>query len=101
MIEVVIRSGRKELGRIRLENVTATPTEYGDYTVQFGVDTGEGWAVYQRKVEHFARKRYNVLGLIRLALSALEEKELSLDTDPDARSSPDLARGLPRSLWPF
>lgn len=84
MIEVIIRSGRKELGRIRIENVTATAAEYGDYAAQFGVDTGDGWAVYQRRVEHFPRKRYNVLALLRLALSALEEKDLSLDTDPDA-----------------
>jgi hypothetical protein len=103
MIEVIIKSGRKELGRITLENL-GPAAEFGDYTAQFGVDTGEGWAVYQRGVEHFPRRRYNVLGLLRIALSALEEKELTLDADPDsdtARRSSDLARRLPRPMWPF
>ena len=103
MIEVIIKSGRKELGRIKIEHLSGSEATFGDYSIQFGVDTGEGFAVYQRSVDHFPRKRYNVLALLRIALSALEEKELTLDADPDqdATSPSNLARGLPRSLWPF
>lgn len=101
MIEVTVKSGDAELAHIRIENVTATKTDHGDYSIQFGVWTGAGQAVYQRKVENFPRKKFNVLGLLRFALTTLEEKELSLDADPDAASSSNLARRLPRSLWPF
>lgn len=104
MIKVTITSkgGKHELGRIHIENVsTSADGRYGDYSLQFGVDTGAGVAVIQRSVYAFPRKDLNVLALVRLALETLEEKELSLDADPDARRSPNLARGLPRSLWPF
>jgi hypothetical protein len=101
MIEVTIKSGRKELGRIQIENVSESAEEFGDYSIQFGVDTGDGVAVYQRKVLHFNRKKHNVLGLIRIALDTLTEKELFLDSDPDASHSPNLARRLSGPLWPF
>lgn len=98
MLRVIIqKSNGHELARIDIENVTRTRTEHGDYSVQFAVDTGDGnLAMYQRRVENFPRKRYNVLGLLRLALSALDEKELTLDTDPDAPGSPDMERRLDR-----
>lgn len=97
-LEISIKKGRTELARIKITNISHTVSEHGDYSVHFAVDTGEGFAVYQRRVERFPRKRYNVLALLRLALSALEEKDLTLDTDPDARHSSDMARRLPRSL---
>lgn len=103
MIEVTItsKSGTHELGKIRIENLSEVSAEHGDYTVQFAVDTGAGWATYQRSVHNFPRKQFNVLGLLRLALDTLDEKELTLDADPDARSSSSVARRLPRTLWPF
>jgi len=90
--------GRHELLLVELENVSDEGAgEFGEYSVRFVVDTGEGFATYQRAVRGFPRKKYNALGLLRLALESLDEKELTLDADPDARRSPDLARRLPRA----
>ena len=102
MIDVSIKfKGGAELGHIRIENMETGTAELGDYSVEFGVDIAEGFAVYQRAIYSFPRKDYNVLGLLRLALSTLEEKELTLDGDPDrpnpsgnARLSRHLARGF-------
>lgn len=91
----------RELGVVRIERMGFSSSEFEDYSVQLGVDTGEGLATYQRSVEHFPRKKYNVLGLLRLALDTLEEKELTLDADPDAGHSSNLVRRLSRTLWPF
>lgn len=101
-VTVTIKGTKHELARISIENL-GSADEFGDYSVRFGVDTGSGFAVYQRSVEHFPRRRYNALALLRIALSTLEEKELTLDSDPDqdAGRSPNLARGLPRAMWPF
>lgn len=108
MIEVSItfRDGQEELAHVRIENMTTSPDgEYADYSIQFGVDTGSGWAVYQRAIHAFPRKQFNALALLRQALATLEEKELGLDGNPDdpssrdhARSSRDLARRLRRAL---
>lgn len=89
MIEVNITSkgGKHELGRVTIENMETGTLEKADYSVEFGVDTAEGFAVYQRAIYSFPRKQYNVLGLLRLALSTLEEEELTLDGDPDSSSS--------------
>ena len=81
----------RELALVRMERL-GSPTEMGDYSFQLGVNTGEGWAVYQRSVDQFPRRRYNVLALLRVALSSLEEKELSLDRDPDQSPPPDARR---------
>lgn len=102
MITVTIKSGRKELARIQIENMDGIVSEFADYSAQFAVDTGDGGlAMYQRRIDQFPRRRYNVLGLLRLALSALDEKDLTLDADPDARRSSNLERRLPRVVWPF
>lgn len=97
MIEVIVKGtikGRKhELARIKIISVHNQGT-HADYSVQFAVDTAEGTALYQRAIYSFPRKRLNVLALLRLALETLEEKELSLDADPDASDSPNLARRL-------
>jgi len=102
MIEVVAWFGsgqNRELAHIRMENLTtSTDPEYGDYSVQIAVNTGAGVAMYQRAVHNFPRKRFNVLGLMKIALDTLNEKELYLDADPDAPSTSDLARRLPRTL---
>lgn len=89
MIEVSIMLHKKqELGSIRIENLEdSDDPELGNYSIQFGVDTGEGFAVYQRTVYAFPRQKLNVLALIRLALETLEEKELSLDSPPSDTSS--------------
>ena len=101
MIEVVIKSSRKELARIKIENISEK-SHFADYSVQFAVDNGNGeLAMYQRSVYGFNRKRFNALALLRLALEALNEKELSLDGDPDTTVQSDLARQLGRVRWPF
>jgi hypothetical protein len=97
--------GKHELARIEIENVLDDQTnETGTYSVRFAVDTGSGVAIYQRRIDSFFRRRYNVLALLRIALDTLMEQELSLDGDPDtqdARRTSDLARRLPRAGWPF
>lgn len=104
MIEVVItkNAGKFELARVRMTNLTSSlDPSYGDYSLEFAVNTIDGVAIYQRSVYAFPRKEYNVLGLMKLALETLDEKELSLDGDPDgpdARHSSNLARGLERPL---
>lgn len=99
MIEVRIKSkaGTHELGLIRIENMETGSLKEADYSIEFGVDTAAGFAVYQRAIYRFPRKEYNVLGLLRLALSTLEEKELSLDGDPDNSSTSGNA-GLARLM---
>lgn len=109
MIEVHIMSkgGTHELGVIRITNMEESgDPEYGSYSVEFGVDTAAGFAIYQRSIYAFPRKRFNVLALLKQALETLDEKELSLDGDPDnqpcsprdAGLSGYLARRLRRSL---
>lgn len=100
MIEVSMMLGGGELAHVRIENMDdalANP-EYGDYSIQFAVHTGEGVAMYQRSVYNFPRKQFNALALLKIALETLTEKELTLDLDPDARGSSNLARRLPRTL---
>jgi hypothetical protein len=95
-----------ELAVIRIHQVKVTPDlEYGDYSVEFGVDTAEGFAVYRRAIYAFPRKRFNALALVRQALDTLYEEELNLDGDPDdpasrdhARRASDLAGRLHRAL---
>lgn len=91
-VKITSKDGTHELGRIKIENMLTGTLDEADYSIEFGVDTAEGFAVYQRAVYSFPRKDYNVLGLLRLALSTLEEKELKLDGDPDAPRSPRDAR---------
>lgn len=100
MIEVNIKTsdGQHELARITIEKQPSDKKEYGDYSLRFAVDTGEGFATYQRSAYNFPREKYNVLGLIKLALETLEEKELTLDAKPDARRSSSVARRLPRVM---
>lgn len=106
MIEVKAVIGEHEVGLIRITNLTKEKDlEYADYSIEFGVDTGAGFAVYQRSIYSFPRKEYNVLGLIYQALATLDPKELRLDGDiddprspRDARLSGHLARQLRRAL---
>lgn len=101
-VRVTTKGGTHELAKIRIENlVDSDNSELGNYSIQFGVDTVAGFAIYQRSVDNFPRKRYNVLGLLKIALDTLEEKELTLDADPDARRTSDLARRIGRAMWPF
>jgi len=96
-VNITSKNGTHELGLIRIQNMETNDPEFGDYSIEFAVDTGEGFAAYQRSIYKFPRKDYNVLGLLRLALSTLEEKELSLDGDPD-KSRPHGNAGLSRLL---
>ena len=98
MITVQVKIGSWEMAHIRIENLNdSTDPEIGNYSIQFAVDTAEGVAVYQRHIEQFPRKKFNTLALLRQALQTLEEKELSLDGDPDAPRTPRDA-GLPGHL---
>lgn len=102
MIEVSIKSSRNELAHIRLECIhTYQDNELADYSIQIAVDTGDTEIfIAQRKVESFPRKRYNVLGLLQLALDTLTEKELYLadEADIDARRASDLGGRLASAL---
>lgn len=99
MIEVSIKSGDYEVALIRITNLEdSLDPELGNYSIEFGVDTIAGFAVYQRSIEAFPRKKFNALALVRQALMTLEEKELSLDGDPDHRPRPPRHAGLSRYL---
>lgn len=94
-VTVTKSGGKHELARIEIENVTGSTQETGEYSVRFVVDTGSGPAIYQRRIDSFFRRRYNVLALLRIALDTLMEKELSLDRDPDAHHSEQHRKRLP------
>jgi hypothetical protein len=102
VIEVDIKSSRRVLGKIRLECIHVyQDNEVADYSIQIVLDIGASEIVaIQRKVESFPRKRYNVLGLLQLALDTLTEKELYLadEADIDADRASDLGRRLDRAL---
>lgn len=103
MIEVVVNSSRIQLARMKLECVgTHTDGQFGDYSVQIALyDGANGITLLQRAVENFPRKRYNILGLIQLALDTLTEPELYLADKADidhARRASNLARRLERAL---
>lgn len=80
MIEVLIthRESGAELGRIHIENVSEDG-EFGDYSIQFGVEKIASIGLHQRAIMNFPRKRYNVLALLRQALETLEPRDLELD----------------------
>lgn len=81
MIEVIIRhkGSKAELGRIEIENVGGTEDE-GDYSIRFGVERIAAVGVHRRGIFAFPRRKYNVLALLRQALSTLELDELELDS---------------------
>lgn len=95
-----------EVASIRITKLESHDDGTADYQFELGVDTADGFAVYQRDARLFPRKKLNTLALLRLALSTLEEEELSLDGDidqprssRDARSSRYLAREIGRTLF--
>lgn len=97
MIEVSITDDSgAELAHIRIEKLLDRGDGSADYSIQYGVDTVGGFAVYQRSIDAYLRTKYNVLGLLFLALSALDKKELFLDGDLDKPRSSRDARALRR-----
>lgn len=93
-VTVTKSGGRHELARIEIENLSPAG-ETGEYSVRFVVDTGSGPAIYQRRIDSFYRRRYNVLALLRIALDTLMEQELSLDRDPDTHYPKQHRKRLP------
>lgn len=69
------------LGEIKIENVSASAGDLGDYSVRFGVEKIGAVGVHQRGIMNFPRTKFNVLALLRQALATLEEDELSLTGD--------------------
>jgi len=103
MIEVVINTSCMQIARMQMECVqTYSDGKFGDYSIQIALfDGANGITMLQRTVEGFPRKRYNVLGLIQLALDTLTETELYLADEADidhARRASDLGRRLERAL---
>jgi hypothetical protein len=100
MIEVEIRTSRKDVARLRIECVKFySDNQYGDYTVQIAIDTGGGsLAIYQKSIYAFPRKKLNALALVLAALTTMSEEEFGLDADPDASRSPNLVRELDRAM---
>lgn len=100
MIRVKIKVGNREIALIRITNLEdSDDPEFGNYSIEFGVDTAEGFAVYQRSIEAFPRRKYNALALLRQALNTLDEKELRLDGDIDSPRPPDDAGISRRLAW--
>jgi hypothetical protein len=97
MIEVEVRANGVKLADIKIRNAGGT-LEHGDYICHYTVSRGSALGAAVRTLHSFPRKRLNSLGLLRLALEALDEKELELerDFDPDAEAavSTDMVRGF-------
>ena len=97
VIEVLVLKNGDEIARVKIENMSETH-DVADYSVRFAAFTGASVAIYQRAIYAFPRRKINVLGLVRQALATLEEKELTLDGDPDTGTVPaNLARQLRRA----
>lgn len=79
-----------EIAQIRIEKVEDYPDGTADYVVEFGVNNGQlTESFYRRRVEHFPRTKYNILGLLAISLQTLTPEELSLEPGTEAS---DLAR---------
>lgn len=82
--------GDHEAAKITIEKLVFKTDGTADYSVRFAVDRGTGHVgIHQRVVEDFPRTKYNVLGLLALALQTLSPEELSLE---HGTAASDLAR---------
>lgn len=101
MIEITMKvfpsSGpvvERTLAKIKIENTMEGDPDVGSYRADITVDHGDSYTVFTRYISGFPRKKYNVLGLLKLVLEQITEEEMDLD----ATSAPaDLARGLNRA----
>lgn len=94
MIEVMVKKGDLELGRIRINKIETHKDGTADYSVKIVVYNGESFAMHQRVVHNFPRNIVNALGLVLSGLTQLNEEEFRLD----AGYSPDMARRFQRTL---
>lgn len=81
----------RELASLRIERVQRVDSDWSRYSVEIAVERGGAIGLHRRAFD-FKRCQGNVLGLIQVALSTLDDEDLELEngvTDP-----PDMARGL-------
>lgn len=100
MIEVQVTRDGQPIASIEIRNAGGTLDEC-DYICHYTVNRGSAVGAAIRTIHAFPRKRLNVLGLVYLALSALDRKELELerDFDPDeATVSTDMAGKVGRAM---
>lgn len=88
----------KELAKITVENVSDEAGEFGNYSVQIGVEKGKSVGIHQRGLIGFPRKKYNVLGLLLQALLTLDARELEWDGEWETPNAPLRKNVLP---WPL
>jgi hypothetical protein len=84
-----------ELGRIDIEKLSQTLNGHADYSVRYAVDRVHAIGLHGRVIGGFDPFKYNVLGLLRLALENLTEEELRHE---DGVYPTDMARGQRRTL---
>lgn len=96
MLEVKILKNGVEIGRVEIENIRMNDDGSANYAAKFGVERCGAVGLHQRQIWGFRRLKYNVLGLLKLALETLDEKELELERDT---SPSDLAREV-RGIGP-
>lgn len=93
MIEVSIKLDPAiwdaEIAKITIEKVQDHEDWTSDYSVRFAVDRLGAVGLHQRVVRNYDRRRFNVLGLLALALQTLTPEELELEY---GTSASDLAR---------
>ena len=92
---VTTNEGKVELAHIEIERVGGGE-DLANYSVRFAVNRGNTWiGLHQRGVNDFLRTKFNVLGLLTLALATLDRKELELDEVDPADMAREERRTLP------
>jgi hypothetical protein len=93
MIEVTVRhEGELDLAVMRITRVEDRGNGLADYVVEIVVERGQAIGIHNRVIHSFPRQRYNVLGLLKLALETLTEEEMRIEGGFSRPS--DLARRL-------
>lgn len=103
MIEVVVHGTTKngkpqELAYIKIERLESDDLNTGDYVVEFAVERVGAIGFHRRMIYGFPRTKYNVLGLLRQALSTLEMEELETESETGSSDLEREVRGIGAAL---
>lgn len=88
MVEVTIKHDGIIIGQIFMDREGEDIRDHGTYRVKYLIERGAATGLSNRILHSFPRKEYNAFGLLKLALEALNEKELKLERDFDPDEAP-------------